>query len=107
MIRARRSSTRRRRGITWLAKRVKRSSSHKNHEGTARVTRRGRFKFGPDLGGSMERTAVVTVTVAVTEFEPLGVTADGDTEQVAFRGAPLQPSATLASNPKDGVTVRV
>jgi hypothetical protein len=55
----------------------------------------------------MERTAVVTVTVAVAGFVPSGVTEAGDTEQVASRGAPLQPSVTLALNPKDGVTVKV
>jgi hypothetical protein len=55
----------------------------------------------------MERTAVVTVTVAVMGFVPSGVTAGGDTEQVAARGAPAQPRVTLALNPKEGVTVKV
>lgn len=55
----------------------------------------------------MERTVVVTVTVAVTGFIPSGVTADGDTEQVASAGAPLQLRLTLALYPKNGVTVIV
>jgi hypothetical protein len=75
--------------------------------GLTRVTRRGKFRFGPDRGGGMERTAVATVTVAVTGFVPSGVTAGGDTEQVAACGAPLQPRVTLALNPKEGVTVKV
>ena len=107
MTRARRNRARRRRAIARLAKRVKRSSSHKNHVGLTRVTRRGKFRFGPDRGGSMERTVVVTVKVAVTGFVPSGVTASGDIEQLAPRGAPLQPRVTLALNPKDGVTVKV
>ena len=107
MTRARRNRALRRRAIAWLARRVRRSSSHKNHVGLNRVTRRGKFGFGPDRGGSKERTAVVTVTVAVTGFVPSGVTADGDTEQVAPRGVLPQPSVTLALNPKDGVTVKV
>jgi hypothetical protein len=107
MTRARRNRTRRRRAIAWLATRVRRSSNHKNHVGLTRVRRRGKFRFGPDRGGGMERTAVVTVTLAVMGFVPSGVTVDGDAEQVAPRGAPPQPSVTLALNPKDGVTVKV
>ena len=107
MTRARRNSTPRRRAIAWLATRVRRSSNHKNHVGLTCVTRRGKFSFGPDRGGVMERTVVVTVAVAEMGFVPSGVTVAGDTEQVAFRGAPLQPRVTLALNPKSGVTVRV
>lgn len=106
MTRAKRNKTRRWRAIAWLVKRVKRSSSHKNHVGLTRVTRRGKFTFGPDPG-TKERWPVVTVTVAVAGLVPSGVTEAGDTEQVAFRGAPAQPSVTLALNPKDGVTVKV
>jgi hypothetical protein len=65
------------------------------------------FRFGPDRGGGMERTVVVTVAVDATGFVPSGVTADGDTEQLASGGAPLQLRVTLALNPKVGVTVMV
>jgi len=107
MTRARRNRARRRRAIAWHVKTVRKSSSHKNHVGLTRVTRRGKFRFGPDPGGAKERWPVVTVTVAVAGFVPFGVTEAGDTEQVAFRGAPAQPSITLALNPKDGATLRV
>jgi hypothetical protein len=87
--------------------RVRRSSSHKNQVCLNRVTRRGKFRFGPDPGGDKERWPVLTVTVAIAASVPSRVSEAGDTEQVALRGAPLQPNVTLALNPKDGVTVKV
>jgi len=78
-----------------------------NHGSLSRVTRRGKFRFGPDPGGAKERWPVLIVTVAVAGFIPSRMTEAGDTEQLAFRGAPPQPSVTLVLNPKDGVTVKV
>jgi hypothetical protein len=47
----------------------------------------------------MERTVVVTVTVAEIGSVPSGVTADGDTEQLASGTALVQLKLTLALNP--------
>ena len=50
-----------------------------------------------ELGGTNVRSPVETVNVAVVVA--LGVTMAGETEQVAFVGAPLQLSATCWANP--------
>ena len=107
MTNAKRNSTPRRRAIAWLATKVSSNSNHMNHVGLKCVIRRGRFKFGPDRGGAIVRAVVRTVIAAVMGFVPSGVTVDGEIKQVAFRGTPLQPSVTLALNPKVGVTVIV
>ena len=107
MTSASRNNTPRRRAIAWLASKVKRNKNHMNHLSLNCVRRRGRFRFGPDRGGARVRAVVVTVTVAEIGLVPLGVTLDGEIEQVAFGIDPVQLRLTLALNPKEGVTVMV
>ena len=45
------------------------------------------------------------VTVAVEVFAPSTVTDEGETEQLAIGGAPLQPKETAWLNPPAGLTV--
>ena len=55
--------------------------------------------------GATERAVVVTMIVAVTGFDPSSATDDGETEQVAIAGAPLQLNATVWLNPAIGFRV--
>jgi hypothetical protein len=48
---------------------------------------------------------VATVTFTFCELVPSRVTEAGETEQVAFDGAPEQASATVSLNPLIGVTL--
>jgi len=57
-------------------------------------------------GTSSEGALVVTVTEKGAG-DPLGVTGDCETVQVASEGAPVQLSATAALNPFCGVTCRL
>ena len=110
MTNASRNNTPRRRAIAWLVARANRNKNHMNHIGLKCVTRRGRFRFGPERGGARVRAVVATVTVAVTGPAALGVTLDGEIEQVAFRGncgTPIQLRVTGVSSPKTDVTATV
>lgn len=53
------------------------------------------------------RRVVLMVKVEVVALEPLGVTAEGEAEQVASAGKPLHVKETAASNPDTEFTVRV
>jgi hypothetical protein len=63
--------------------------------------------LGPRPGGVIERTLVVTVTVAVMGVLPSSITLAGDMVQVESGGKLLQLNVTLPLNPFWGVTVTV
>src|SRR2546427_1466017 len=63
--------------------------------------------FGLDPGGTIDRTAVPTVTRLVTGLVPSGVTEPGETEQLDCAGKPLQIKSTVPVNPPEGMTVSV
>ncbi len=58
-------------------------------------------------GTTTERAVVATVAVAVEVVDPLSVTEEGEIEQVAATGTPVQLSDTDWLNPLDGVIVSV
>jgi len=62
---------------------------------------------GRPPGGTADRRVVLTVTVAVAGVPLAGVTVEGETEQVASVGAPLQESATGELYPATELTVAV
>lgn len=79
----------------------RRTISHKT-----RTPSRGQNRRTLHGGETIVRAVVDTLAVAVAEFAPLIVTADG-TVQEAKLGAPLQPNEIVPVNPATGVKVSV
>ena len=58
--------------------------------------------LGKSRGVAAVLAVVVNVTVAVAAFDPLRVTDEGETVQVAACGAPMQTHATVCFEPFSG-----
>lgn len=70
-------------------------------KGVIRITIGGTY-FGKNCGGTNVLAVVVSVTVAVAGLDPLSVSDDGETVQVAACGAPAQAQVTVCFEPFSG-----
>src|SRR6266403_1747010 len=71
------------------------TASQVNNAANASHRRIGGAYRGKNIGGANACAIVVNVTVAVAAFFPSSVTGDGETEQVAWAGAPVQLQVTV------------
>src|SRR6266403_996517 len=74
---------------------VNNTASQANNAANASHRRIGGAYRGKNIGGANACAIVVNVTVAVAAFFPSSVTGDGETEQVAWAGAPVQLQVTV------------